>query len=210
MVKLVKITTLKSIKPVYIAKKHPKSLKLLKNMNINLNVNGQKRSTPAEPSTPLLYVLRNDFELNGAKFGCGAGQCGACTVLLDGKPIRSCLTQIKTLHKEAQITTIEGLIPSNNTKTKLSFIQDAFIQEQAAQCGYCINGMIMTAQAFIDKNPSPTESEIREALAANLCRCGTHTRIIKAVLRAAANAKSLGQKNAPPNTLSLTNKAGVV
>jgi len=149
-------------------------------MAVSLKVNGAMRSVPAEPDTPLLYVLRNDLELNGAKFGCGAAQCGACTVLVDGQAVRACVTAIGTLGK-AEITTLEGL----GTLDKLHPLQRAFIDEQAAQCGYCINGMIMSAKALLDRNPHPRESEVRDALAANLCRCGTHNRIIRAVLRAA-------------------------
>jgi nicotinate dehydrogenase subunit A len=149
-------------------------------MAVSLKVNGAMRSVPAEPDTPLLYVLRNDLELNGAKFGCGAAQCGACTVLVDGQAVRSCVTPIGALAK-AEIVTLEGL----GTLDKLHPLQRAFIDEQAAQCGYCINGMIMSAKALLDRNPRPSEDDVREALAANLCRCGTHGRIIRAVLRAA-------------------------
>ena len=149
-------------------------------MAITLNVNGRSRSVPAEPDTPLLYVLRNDLELNGAKFGCGLAQCGACTVLVDGKPARSCVTEIGSIGS-AQITTLEGL----GTVDKPHPLQRAFIEEQAAQCGYCINGMIMTAKALLDANPRPSEPEVRAGLAGNLCRCGTHNRIVAAVLRAA-------------------------
>ena len=149
-------------------------------MAVSLKVNGATRSVPAEPDTPLLYVLRNDLELNGAKFGCGAAQCGACTVLVDGQAVRSCVTPIGTLGK-SEITTLEGL----GTLDRLHPLQRAFIDEQAAQCGYCINGMIMSAKALLDRNPRPSEGDVREALAANLCRCGTHGRIIRAVLRAA-------------------------
>jgi nicotinate dehydrogenase subunit A len=149
-------------------------------MAISLKVNGAARSVPAEPDTPLLYVLRNDLELNGAKFGCGMAQCGACTVLVDGKAVRSCVTDIGSL-ANAEITTLEGL----GTVDKPHALQRAFIEEQAAQCGYCINGMIMSAKALLDRNPKPTENDVRQALAANLCRCGTHNRIIRAVLRAA-------------------------
>jgi nicotinate dehydrogenase subunit A len=149
-------------------------------MAISLKVNGATRSVPAEPDTPLLYVLRNDLELNGAKFGCGMAQCGACTVLIDGKAARSCITDIGSL-ANAEITTLEGL----GTIDKPHALQRAFIEEQAAQCGYCINGMIMSAKALLDRNPKPTERDVREALAANLCRCGTHNRIVRAVLRAA-------------------------
>jgi len=149
-------------------------------MAVSLKVNGAMRSVPAEPDTPLLYVLRNDLELNGAKFGCGAAQCGACTVLVDGQAVRSCVTAIGALAK-AEIVTLEGL----GTLDKLHPLQRAFIDEQAAQCGYCINGMIMSAKALLDRNPRPSGDDVREALAANLCRCGTHGRIIRAVLRAA-------------------------
>jgi nicotinate dehydrogenase subunit A len=149
-------------------------------MAVSLKVNGAVRSVPAEPDTPLLYVLRNDLELNGAKFGCGLAQCGACTVLVDGKAMRSCVTAIGTL-ANAEITTLEGL----GTLEKPHALQSAFIAEQAAQCGYCINGMIMSAKALLDRNPRPSEDDVREALAANLCRCGTHNRIVRAVLRAA-------------------------
>jgi nicotinate dehydrogenase subunit A len=151
-------------------------------MAISLKVNGLQRSVPAEADTPLLYVLRNDLALNGAKFGCGLAQCGACTVLLDGRAVRSCVTEIGTIG-EAEITTIEGL----GTVDTLHPLQQAFIDLQAAQCGYCINGMIMTAKDLLDQNPHPTITEVREALAQNLCRCGTHGRIVRAVLRAAQN-----------------------
>jgi nicotinate dehydrogenase subunit A len=149
-------------------------------MTISLKVNGATRVVSAEPDTPLLYVLRNDLELNGAKFGCGLAQCGACTVLLDGRAVRSCVTSIDTVG-DSEIITIEGL----GTIDKPHPLQRAFMEEQAAQCGYCINGMIMTAKELLDRNPKPTEQDVREGLAANLCRCGTHGRIIRAVLRAA-------------------------
>ena len=149
-------------------------------MAINLKVNGVSRSVPAEPDTPLLYVLRNDFELNGAKFGCGLAQCGACTVLVNGRAVRSCVTPISAV-ATSEITTIEGL----GSLEKPHTLQRAFIEEQAAQCGYCINGMIMSAKELLDRNPRPSEQDVRAALAGNLCRCGTHNRIIRAVLRAA-------------------------
>ena len=149
-------------------------------MAISLKVNGSTRSVPAEADTPLLYVLRNDLGLNGAKFGCGLAQCAACTVLLDGRAVRSCITEIGTIGG-AEVTTIEGL----GTIDKAHPLQQAFIDEQAAQCGYCINGMIMTAKELLDRNPHPNAAEVREALAGNLCRCGTHGRILRAVLRAA-------------------------
>ena len=149
-------------------------------MATSLKVNGATRVVTAEPDTPLLYVLRNDLELNGAKFGCGLAQCGACTVLIDGKAARSCVTSIDMVG-QSEITTIEGL----GTIEKPHPIQRAFMEEQAAQCGYCINGMIMTAKELLDRNPKPTEADVRAGLAANLCRCGTHGRIIRAVLKAA-------------------------
>ena len=154
-------------------------------MAISLKVNGARHSTPAEPDTPLLYVLRNDFELNGAKFGCGLAQCGACTVLVNGKATRSCVTPIGSLGN-ADITTIEAL----GTAEKPHALQKAFIDEQAAQCGYCINGMIMKAKELLDQKPQATEAEVREALAGHLCRCGTHNRIVAAVMRA---GKSMGR-----------------
>ena len=149
-------------------------------MSVTLKVNGVSRSVPAEPDTPLLYVLRNDLELNGAKYGCGLAQCGACTVLIDGRATRSCITPIGAVEK-AEITTLEGL----GTIDKPHALQSAFIEEQAAQCGYCSNGMIMSAKELLDRNPKPNEQDVRSALAGNLCRCGTHNRIIRAVLRAA-------------------------
>ena len=149
-------------------------------MAINIKVNGAMRSVPAEPDTPLLYVLRNDLGLNAAKFGCGLAQCGACTVLVDGKPVRSCVTPIDTLG-QSEITTLEGL----GTLERPHPLQVAFMTEQAAQCGYCIAGMIMAAKALLDRNPQPSDAEVRQGLAENLCRCGTHNRIVRAVLRAA-------------------------
>jgi nicotinate dehydrogenase subunit A len=128
----------------------------------------------------LLYVLRNDVGINSAKYGCGAAQCGACTVLLDGQPVRSCVTPASAAR--GAVTTLEGL----GTPNRLHVLQRAFIEEQAAQCGYCSSGMIMSAKALLDRTPNPSEDQIRSALAGNLCRCGTHTRIIKAVQRAAA------------------------
>jgi nicotinate dehydrogenase subunit A len=158
-------------------------------MAISLKVNGVSRSVPAEPDTPLLYALRNDLELNGAKFGCGLAQCGACTVLIDGKAVRSCITPISAVGG-GEITTIEGL----GSVDKPHALQQAFIEEQAAQCGYCINGMIMAAKELLDRNPHPSEGDVRAALAGNLCRCGTHNRIIRAVLRAAQiGAKANGR-----------------
>jgi nicotinate dehydrogenase subunit A len=149
-------------------------------MAISIRVNGQTRRTNAKPDTPLLYVLRNDLALNGAKFGCGLAQCGACTVLVNGKSLRSCQMPIEQLGT-AEITTLEGLGTFENPHT----LQKAFYYEQAAQCGYCTSGMIMAAKELLDRMPRPTEKDVREALAGNLCRCGTHNRIVRAVLRAA-------------------------
>ena len=149
-------------------------------MAISLKVNGVVHSVTAEPDTPLLYVLRNDLALNGAKFGCGLEQCGACTVLVDGVPTRSCVRAIQDIG-EGEIITIEGL----GTVDKPHPLQKAFIAEQAMQCGYCSNGMIMSATALLAKTPKPTEAQVRQALAGNLCRCGTHVRILRAVMRAA-------------------------
>ncbi|MGH8620523.1 MAG: (2Fe-2S)-binding protein, partial [Burkholderiales bacterium] len=135
-----------------------------------LHVNGAARSVSVEADTPLLYILRNDLELNGPRFGCGLSQCGACTVLVDGRPTRSCVTAVSSLGTK-RITTLEGL----GSKDRLHPLQKAFIEEQAAQCGYCTSGMIMSAKALLDRTPKPTEAQIKKALAANLCRCGTHT-----------------------------------
>jgi nicotinate dehydrogenase subunit A len=146
---------------------------------ISLRVNGKARVVDTETDVPLLYVLRNDLELNGPKFGCGMAQCGACTVLMDGNAIRSCVTPVSAVQNKP-VTTLEGL----GTTKKLHKIQQAFIDEQAAQCGYCINGMIMTTQELLDKTPKPTDTEIKRALDGNLCRCGTHIRILRAVKRA--------------------------
>ena len=149
-------------------------------MAITLVVNGIMHTVDVEPETPLLWVLRDSLKLSGTKFGCGMAQCGACTVLIDGKAVRSCVTDIGSV-ANSEITTLEGL----GTIEKPHPLQRAFIEEQAVQCGYCINGMIMSAKALLDRNPKPTESEVRQALASNLCRCGTHNRIVRAVLRAA-------------------------
>jgi nicotinate dehydrogenase subunit A len=149
-------------------------------MAITITVNGKRHNIEAAGDTPLLYVLRNDLELNGAKYGCGFAQCGACTVIVEGKAVRSCVTPLSAVGGKA-ITTIEGLGAGGN----LHALQKAFIEEQAAQCGYCANGMIMTAKTLLDKTPRPTEAQIRKALAANFCRCGTHNRIVRAIQRAA-------------------------
>jgi len=148
--------------------------------NFTVKVNGRQRHVKVEPDTPLLYVLRNDLDLKGPRFGCGLGQCGACTVIIDGKAIRSCITPLSTVGSK-KVTTLEGL----GSTQRPHRIQQAFIDAQAAQCGYCINGMIMTAKAFLDQNPRPSEDAVRHALAGNLCRCGTHPRIVDAVMRAA-------------------------
>ena len=149
-------------------------------MKIQLRVNGRAATVDVDPATPLLYVLRNDLRLDGPKFGCGLAQCGACTVIAGGKPIRSCVTPVSAAGTK-EILTLEGL----GTLQHPHPIQQAFIDEQAAQCGYCSNGVILTAKAFLDKNPNPTDEQIRRALAGVLCRCGTHLEIIRAVKRAA-------------------------
>jgi nicotinate dehydrogenase subunit A len=146
---------------------------------ITLKVNGKSQVVDVDPDMPLLYVLRDDLQLNGPKFGCGLGQCGACTVIIGGNAVRSCVTEVKTVGAKP-VTTLEGL----GTVKKMHPVQKAFLDEQAAQCGYCINGMIMSTKALLDKNPRPSDSQIKEALAGNLCRCGTHTRILRAVKRA--------------------------
>ena len=147
---------------------------------MEINVNGKTQNVDVDPSTPLLYVLRNDLSLSGPRFGCGLGQCGACTVLMNGTPVRSCVTPISATMGSA-ITTLEGLGDASSPHP----VQAAFIAEQAAQCGYCSNGMILSAAALLERNPNPSALEIREALDGYLCRCGTHTRILKAVRRAA-------------------------
>ena len=149
-------------------------------MAITLTVNGKSHAVSAEPETALLYVLRNDVKLKGARFGCGLGQCGPCTVLVDGKPVQSCDFPLSAAAGNA-ITTIEGLAPDG----KMPPLQAAIIAEQAAQCGYCITGIIMAAKALLDANPRPADAEIRSALKGNLCRCGTHHRILRAIHRAA-------------------------
>jgi nicotinate dehydrogenase subunit A len=145
-----------------------------------LKVNGLTHQVDAEADTPLLYVLRDDLKLNAAKFGCGLGQCGSCTVIVDGKAVLSCVTPLVLLEGK-QVTTLEGL----GTISEPAPIQRAFMEEQAAQCGYCIAGMMMRAQALLQKNSKPTDEEIRAELQPNLCRCGTHMRILRAVRRAA-------------------------
>jgi nicotinate dehydrogenase subunit A len=149
-------------------------------MSLTINVNGAPRSVDAEGETPLLYVLRNDLKLKGARFGCGAGQCGACMVIVDGKAVQSCDVPVSAVVGKS-ITTIEGI----GREGKLHPLQQAFIQEQAAQCGYCVSGIIMSAKALLEANPRPTDADIKAALARNLCRCGTHQRILRAIRRAA-------------------------
>ena len=147
---------------------------------VRLTVNGREHDVSADPDTPLLYVLRDELALNGAKFGCGLGQCGACTVMVDGKAVFSCVTPILLLEGK-QVTTVEGLGTLDNPGP----MQRAFMEEQAAQCGYCIPGMMMRAQALLQNNPLVSDADIRAALQPNLCRCGTHMRILRAVKRAA-------------------------
>jgi nicotinate dehydrogenase subunit A len=145
----------------------------------SLKVNGRPRTVDVDADTPLLYVLRENLALKGPRFGCGLGQCGACTVHLDGQAVRSCMLPVADV--KGAVTTLEGL----GTSKKPSKLQQAFIETQAAQCGYCINGMIMSAAALLERNKYPSETEIREALNGNLCRCGTHQRIVAAIKRAA-------------------------
>ena len=150
-------------------------------ITVTLRVNGKSRQVRADdPQMPLLYALRNDLDLHGPRYGCGLAQCGSCTVHVDGKSVRSCVYPISQAAGK-KVVTLEGL----GTAEKLHPVQQAFIDEQAAQCGYCINGMIMQAAALLQENKSPSEAEIKQALAANLCRCGTHLRIVRAVKRAA-------------------------
>jgi nicotinate dehydrogenase subunit A len=150
---------------------------------ITLIVNGVTRSVDVESDTPLLYVLRDNLGVTGPKYGCGVAQCGSCTVLVDGEAKRSCVVPVGTVAGTA-VTTVEGL----GTPQQLHPIQAAFVEEQAAQCGYCTAGMVMSAKALLDKKPKPSEIEIREALAGNLCRCGSHVRVVRAVQRAAGTS----------------------
>jgi nicotinate dehydrogenase subunit A len=159
---------------------------------ITLNINGKSHQVDADPATPLLYVLRDYLELNGAKFCCGLGQCGACTVMADGEAIFSCVVPVSVLQGR-RIRTLEGLGTIENPGP----VQRAFIEEQAAQCGFCIPGMIMRAQALLEKNPSPSQAEIRRSLNTNLCRCGTHMRVLRAVERAARTMKAADAARGP-------------
>jgi nicotinate dehydrogenase subunit A len=147
---------------------------------LSFKLNGKPAQSAADQSEPLLHILANDLGINGPKFGCGKAQCGACTVLVNGDPMRSCVVPLSSVSARS-VTTLAGL--SNNGKP--GKLQQAFIQEQAAQCGYCTSGMIMQAQALLDRNPKPSEAEVRSALDGNLCRCGAHNRIVRAVMRAA-------------------------
>jgi nicotinate dehydrogenase subunit A len=146
---------------------------------LSLKVNGQTHSLDVDPTTPLLYVLSDDLGLRGPKFGCGLGQCGSCTVLVKGQAVRSCITAVESV-QGVEIITLEGL----GTVDRPHPIQKAFIEEQAAQCGYCLNGVILTAKAFLDKNPKATEKQIEEGMSRVLCRCFTHTRMLRAIGRA--------------------------
>ncbi|WP_219405652.1 (2Fe-2S)-binding protein [Pseudomonas sp. Colony2] len=150
------------------------------NITVTLEVNGHTSEVSAMADTPLLLILRNDLQLNGPKYGCGLGECGACTVIIDGVAARSCVFPLSGAVGR-NIVTLEGL----GTRQTPHPVQQAFIDEQAAQCGYCLNGMIMTAKALLDRNPNPSEAEVRSELSGNLCRCGTHIEILRAVLRAA-------------------------
>ena len=148
---------------------------------MTIRVNGEDQKVDATPESLLLYVLRDQLELNGPKFGCGLAQCGACTVLIDGQPVRSCQTPLAGA-EGAEVTTLEGLAENGEP----GVVQQAFIEEQAAQCGYCINGMMMAAHALLADNPDPNDEQINQALEGNLCRCGTHVRIKRAIRRAAS------------------------
>lgn len=161
---------------------------------ITLTVNGNAHQVDVDPATPLLYVLRDELALNGAKFGCGLGQCGACTVVIDGAAVNSCVTPVGTLPGR-RVLTVEGL----GTAGKPGVLQQAFIDEQAAQCGYCIAGMIMRAQALLDRNPTPSDAEIRTHMQPNLCRCGTHMRIFRAIRRASDSLR--GNSTSRPEAL---------
>lgn len=158
-------------------------------MSLTLNVNGAQHVVDAEAETPLLYVLRNDLQLKGARFGCGLGLCGACTVIVDGKAVQSCDVPVSAVAGKSVIT-IEHLAQNG----KLHPLQEAFIGEQAGQCGYCLSGIIMSAKALLDVNPRPSDADIRKALERNLCRCGTHQRILRAIRRA---AKNMGKTEEP-------------
>jgi nicotinate dehydrogenase subunit A len=148
---------------------------------VSLTINGRRVTVDVDPDTPLIYLLRNDLALNGPKLGCAKGQCGACTVLVDGRAVRSCLLPVKAVAADKPVVTLEGL----GTPERPHPLQAAFIAEQALQCGYCTSGMVMQAAALLAANPAPSESDVRAELAAILCRCGSHPRVVRAVLRAA-------------------------
>ncbi len=153
-------------------------------MGIKITVNGRVHEVTAEEETPLLYVLRNDAGCKGVRYGCGLGQCGSCTVIIDGKPVQSCDVPVSAVAGKS-ITTIEGIGTADHPHP----LQSAFVEEQAAQCGYCATGIIMSAKALLDVNASPSDTELKQALSKNLCRCGTHQRILRAVKRAAAEMR---------------------
>ena len=153
-------------------------------MSVTLKVNGAERVVEADPETPLLYVLRNDLKLKGTRFGCGLGQCGTCTVIVDGQAVQSCDVSVAAVASKA-ITTIEGIAGDR----RLHPLQQAFVDHQAGQCGYCASGMIMAAKALLDRNPAPSERDIRQALVRNLCRCGTHQRILRAIASVAGSGR---------------------
>ena len=157
---------------------------------ITLNVNGRAQQVDVDPATPLLYVLRDELQLNGAKFGCGLGQCGTCTVMVGNAPVFSCLTPVGLVGNRP-VKTVEGLGTADNP----GVVQKAFIDEQAAQCGYCIAGMVMRAQALLERGGKPTDEEIRQHMGANLCRCGTHMRILRAVRRAIDGHQAAASEN---------------
>ena len=153
--------------------------------SITLRVNGRSHTVDTDPTTPLLYVLSDDLQLNGPKFGCGLGQCGCCTVIVKGQAVRSCVTAVSTV-AGADITTLEGL----GTVEKPHPIQQAFIDEQAVQCGFCLSGVVLTAKAYLDRNPKASDADIRQALSGVLCRCGANTRMLKAIVRYARGVKA--------------------
>src|SRR6187402_1910688 len=156
-----------------------------------LKVNGRSRTVDVDPATPLLFVLSDDLELRGPKFGCGLGQCGSCTVISNGQAVRSCITPVSAV-SSAEITTLEGL----GTPDKPHPIQQAFIDEQAAQCGFCLSGVMLTAKAFLDQNPTATEPQIRQAMSGVLCRCFTHTRMIRAISKYAQGRQAAARASA--------------
>ena len=160
---------------------------------LRLRVNGQLREVSAAPDTPLLYVLRNELKLKGTRFGCGLGQCGACHVLVEGRKVAACDTPLWAVEGK-DVTTVEGL----GTAGRLGVLQQAFVDEQAAQCGYCVSGILMSATALLARNPDPSEADIRSALDDNLCRCGTHNRFVKAIQRAARRTNELAQAAVSP------------